>query len=492
MRALFRRLILGILISATGFLYSKAGDKPNILWIIAEDMSQDLGCYGNEFVHTPNIDRLASRGMKFKNVFTTGPACSPSRTALATGVYQTTLGAYHMRYSEELMPQLPEGIRTLPEMLREKGYFTGNISNISGTGTGKDDWLFKTSRKIWDTQSWEELVQNEPFYGLVNMSHSHRPFARDSHTKVDEDDVEIPPYYPNHPVSRKDWAGYLEDVNRADELVGGILEKLESDGLEENTIVVFLSDHGRPMIRAKNWLYDSGTQVPLVIYYPDSVEKPARFKVGTENRDLISGVDLVAETLLAAGGEIPEWMQGRSFLREASEPREAVYTAVDRIGNIDTRSRAVRTHRFKYVRNYKIPGSINESTTAYRRAMHPIYHLLNIMGEKGLLTLDQARLLEPMTAEELYDLESDPYEMTNLIGDPEYVAQHKSLEAMLSTWIESSGDRGFEEEDPAIAAYFNSYGQTTTKDLEKYGATTTNKLQEDFKRMRAYVQSHFE
>ncbi len=492
MRALIGLSILGFLFGSTAFLYSKAGDRPNILWIIAEDMSQDLGCYGNEFVHTPNIDRLAARGMRFKNVFTTGPACSPSRTALATGVYQTTLGAYHMRYSEELMPRLPERIRTLPEMLRENGYFTGNIFNVSGTGTGKDDWLFKTSRKIWDTQSWEELVENEPFYGLVNMSHSHRPFARDSEMKVEEEGVEIPPYYPNHPVSRKDWAGYLEDVNRADELVGAILEKLESDGLEDNTIVVFLSDHGRPMIRAKNWLYDSGTQVPLVIYYPDNVEKPSRFKAGTENRDLISGVDLVAETILAAGGRIPEWMQGRSFLREKSEPRKAVFTAVDRIGNINTRSRSVRTHHFKYIRNYKIPGSINESTTAYRRAMHPMYHLLQIMGEKSLLTPAQARLLEPMAPEELYDLESDPFEMMNLVGNPEYVVQHHSLKAMLATWIETSGDRGFEAEDPAVAAYFNSYGQTTTKDLEKYGATTTDRLQKDFNHMRAYVQSHFE
>lgn len=492
MRYLVKLSVFGLLLTSTTFLYSEKEDRPNILWIIAEDMSQDLGCYGNELVHTPNIDGLASRGMRFKNVFTTGPACSPSRTALATGVYQTTLGAYHMRYREDLMPHLPEGILTLPEMMRVYGYSSGNIHGICGTGTGKDDWLFKTSRKIWDTQSWEELVQNQPFFGMINMSHSHRPFARDSKAKVDEEKVNVPPYYPNHPVARNDWAGYLEDVNRADELVGEILDKLEEDKVAGNTIVVFLSDHGRPMIRAKNWLYDSGTQIPLVIYYPDSVEKPAGFVVGAENTDLISAVDLVAETLLAAGGEIPGWMQGQSFLRGNSSLREAVYTAVDRIGNIDTRSRAVRTQKFKYIRNYKIPGSINEAATAYRRAMHPIYHLLEIMGEKRLLTSVQARNLKPMAPEELYDIEDDPFETINLVGNEKYQGVLEELQQSLADWIESSDDRGFEEESPAITEYFSNYGKTTTKDLKKYGATTTDKLLDDYERMRKYVGSYFE
>lgn len=466
--------------------------KPNILWIVAEDMSQDLGCYGNELVHTPHIDRLAAGGMRFNKVFTTGPACSPSRTALATGVYQTTLGAYHMRYSDELMPSLPEGIKILPELMREEGYSTGNIFDVCETGKGKDDWLFKTEGKNWDTQSWDELVKAEPFYGVINMHESHRAFARTAVAKVDASKIEIPPYYPNHEVSRDDWVGYLEDVNRSDELVGAILEKLEADGVADNTIVVFISDHGRPMIRGKNWLYDSGTLIPMVIYYPEGMETPDAFERGGENSNLLSGVDLVAQTLLMGGGEIPDWMQGRSFLHKDSIPREYIYTAVDRIGNIDSRSRAVRTERFKYISNSKIPGSVNSATTSYRRAMHPVHHLLIVMGEKGLLTPGQARLLEPIEAEELYDLQSDPFEMVNLVGDSEFADVHSQLKANLSDWVKTSGDRGFDPESPEVIEYFSNYGKTTSKDLAKYGATTTDKMAEDFKKMRAYVESFFE
>ncbi|CAA6692417.1 MULTISPECIES: sulfatase [unclassified Lentimonas] len=471
---------------------STANSNPNILWIIAEDMSPDLGCYGNDLVTTPNIDGLAAKGMRFNRVFTTGPACSPSRTSLATGVYQTTLGAYHMRYSDEMMPELPAHVQTLPELMREQGYFTGNIYDICGTGKGKDDWLFKTSKKTWDTQSWDEMVGQEPFYGVINLSESHRPFARNSKAKVDEDAVIIPPYYPNHEVSRNDWAGYLEDVNRADELLGSILKQLERDGKSENTIVVFLSDHGRPMMRGKNWLYDSGTQIPLVIYIPDAVAKPAGFKVGGQSSELIVSIDLVAETLLAGGATIPEWMQGQSFLQANSSPREEVYTAVDRIGNINTKSRAVRTERFKYIRNFNRPESINECSTSYRRAMHPIYHLLAVMGEKNLLTPAQAQLLQPLVDEELYDLESDPFETVNLIGNDSYAEEHAALKAKLAELIESTGDRGFEPESPELAEYFSNYGKTTSKDLAKYGATTTDKMQADYQKTRSHVESFFE
>ncbi|MBT5814313.1 MAG: sulfatase [Opitutales bacterium] len=458
-----------------------ANARPNVLWIIAEDMSQDLGCYGNELVHTPNIDGLAREGMRFDRVFTTGPACSPSRTALATGVYQTTLGAYHMRYSDELLPVLPAPYKILPELMRKNGYYSGNIKKFGKTGTGKDDWLFQTSQKSWDTNSWDDLVDNQPFFAQINFSESHRAFARKSKYPIDTDKISIPPYYPDHPVSREDWAGYLEEVNVADEHVGDILAKLKEDGLAKNTIVIFLSDHGRPMIRAKNWLYDGGTLVPMVIHYPENVDTPSGFEIGSSNSNIISGVDLVAETLLMTGASIPDWMQGRSFLRSDSRSREYLYTAVDRIGDIDSRSRAVRTQRFKYIRNYKIPGSVNESTTQYRRASHPIYHLLNIMGEKGLLPPVQAKLLEPIASEELYDLENDPFEIVNLVGNPKFAAMRGRFERNLTDWIESSGDRGFEEDSDAIVEHFNAYGISTAK-----------RQKDGIKKRRAAVEAYFE
>ncbi len=473
-----KKIYILILLS---LLSSDAKGKPNILWIVAEDMSPDIGCYGNDLVTTPNIDRLAFNGMRFENVFTTGPACSPSRTALATGVYQTTLGAYHMRYSDELLPELPESITILPKLLRENGYTTGNIKDICGTGIGKDDWLFKTDQKTWDTSSWDKLKQKQPFFGQIHFSESHRAFARSAKARVDMDKIKLPPYYPDHLIAKEDWAGYLEEVNVADEQVGAVLETLERDGLAQNTIVVFFSDHGRPMIRDKNWLYDSGTQVPLVIYYPEQVKKPERFKEGGVSSELISAVDLVAETVLMAGIEVPRWMQARSFLREDSKPRKYVFTAVDRIGNIDSQSRAIRSERYKYIRNYKTPGSVNECSTAYRRAMHPVYHLLNVMGERGLLTPEQEQLLKPIAEEELYDLNSDSYETINLIGDIDHRAAHKELKGELSKWIDRSGDRGFEEDSQALVDYFHEYGVSTTKRNEPRIA-----------QLRKTVEAHFE
>ncbi len=458
-----------------------ANQRPNILWIIAEDMSQDLGCYGNDLVATQNIDGLAAKGMIFHRMFTTGPACSPSRTALATGVYQTTLGAYHMRYSDELLPELPKPYKILPEMMREQGYYTGNIKSFSKTGTGKDDWLFKTQQKSWDTDRWADLKDNQPFYGQINFKQSHRVFAGNPRHPIDPDSVTLPPYYPDHLVARQDWAEYLEDVVTADEHVGDILDQLRRDGMAANTIVIFISDHGRPMMRGKNWLYDSGTLIPMVVYIPAGVKTPDGFERGGQNSALLSGVDLVAETLLLAGAKIPDWMQGRSFLRNDSQPREYVFTAVDRIGQFESQSRAVRTERYKYIRNFKIPGSVNETSTAYRRSTHPIHHLLNVMGEKRMLTPAQEQLLQHIASEELYDLQNDPFEVVNLFGDPGYEEILEVLSEKLTDWIKQSGDRGFEKDSYAIVKHFHEYGISTTK-----------RSADSIEKLRKVVEAHFE
>lgn len=480
MKSQFLHYAMGIvLLLSMASLHADETRRPNILWIIAEDMSPDLGCYGNEVVTTPNIDGLAAKGMRFTSVFTTGPACSPSRTALATGVFQTTLGAHHMRYSRELMPSLPKPVKILPELMRENGYFTGNIKNIGGTGSGKDDWQFKVPGKSWDTHSWEELVKRQPFFAQINSRESHRGFS--SPKSIPKEKISIPPYYPDHPVARNDWAGYFASVNRFDRQVGAILKQLGTDKLEKNTIVCVLSDHGRPMIRGKNWLYDSGTRVPLIIYYPEGVKRPHGYQTGSESSALVSAIDLVAETVLMAGGTIPEWMQGRSFLRKNSKQRHYIHTAADRIGDVDTCSRAVRTDRFKYIRNYKTPASINECTTAYRRAAHPIYHLLNIMGERGLLNPVQALLLKPLASEELYDLDNDPYETVNLIGNEDFDKAQRELESQMAEWIEFSKDKGLEKDSDAIVAHF-----------KEYGITTFRKRAKSIRRMQSSVEKHFE
>lgn len=451
--------------------------QPNILWIMAEDMSPDLGCYGNNVVTTPHIDGLAAKGMKFTNVFTTAPACSPSRTSLATGVYQTTLGAHHMRYTQALKPKLPEPVKHLPELMRELGFYTGNIRTMGGIG--KDDWQFKLAGKPWDTHSWKKVIKQQPFFAQINSKHSHRAFPPQQN--ISKDKIKIPPYYPDHPVMRNDWAGYLTSVNTFDQQVGAVLKQLEIDGLHKNTIVCVLSDHGRPMMRGKTWLYDSGTHIPLIIYIPEDLKKPQSYQPGTEKNDLISSIDLVAETILMAGGSLPDWIQAKSFLQKGSQPREYIYTAVDRIGNLDKCSRAIRSKKYKYIRNFKTPGSINECSTPARRAVNPIYHLLNIMGEKNLLTPVQAQLLKPMEEEELYDIKNDPYETINLIGKEKFNLVHQELRINLENWIKTSEDKGMKDDSEAIKKRFIQYGVSSFQKKEK-------RIQE----LRASVEKHFE
>ena len=174
-----------------------------------------------------------------------------------------------MRYSNELTPALPKPVKVLPELMRENGYYTGNIKEIGGTGSGKDDWLFKVTGKAWDTPSWDELLKHQPFFAQINSRQSHRGFS--SAENISKEKIKIPSYYPDHLVTRNDWAGYFDSVNKFDAQVGAILKQLEADHLDKNTIVCVFSDHGRPMIRGKNWLYDSGTRIPLIIYYPKEV-----------------------------------------------------------------------------------------------------------------------------------------------------------------------------------------------------------------------------
>ncbi len=455
--------------------------EPNIVWIIAEDMSPDLGCYGNQAVTTPHLDGLAQRGMKFNRMFTNGPACSPSRTALATGVFQTTIGAYHMRYSDALRPRLPEPITIIPEVMRKLGYYTGNIKNIGKTGTGKDDWLFQTEQKSWDTHDWKELIKHQPFYAHININESHRPFKSKSSISVKIDNMKIPPYYPDHPVTRSDWAGYLSEVNIVDEHVGDIIAQLEKDNLADSTIFIFISDHGRPMTRGKNWLYDSGTNIPFLLYIPTALQSPERYRAGTSDDTLLSGVDLVAETILLAGGTVPSWMQGRSFLRADSQPRSFVATAADRFGNVDSCSRAIRTERYKYIRNFKTPGSIVASATPYRMASHPLFHLMTIMGERGLLNEVQAQLVKPLVPEELYDLEKDPFETTNLIGVESYQATHAELKKQLESWMADSKDRGLDQDSAEIIEHFHNYGLESMK-----------KYQKSIDKLHAEVERYFE
>ncbi len=436
--------------------------KPNIVWIVAEDMSPDLACYGSKVVKTPYIDKLASKGMKFTQAHVTAPACSPSRTSLATGVFQTTLGAHHMRYSKELKPKLLEGIRTLPDLLQQEGYNTGNVRSVKGLGTGKDDWQFKAPSS-WDAKKWDELTKKQPFFCQINLGNTHRAFSKYSNSKIKESNITLPPYYPNTRILREDWACYLNDVQKVDSQVGKILQAIKEKGLSENTIVVFLSDHGRPMLRGKNWLYDSGTRIPLIVYIPKNLDQPALYSASTSSEQLLSTIDLVAETASIAGVKTPEWMQGRTFLTKGSKAREYIFTAIDRVGGVDTRSRAIRSKKFKYIHNLKRPGSVMSCSTAYRKSNHPAYHVLNLLDQKGELNALQKQLVTRMPAEELYDLVNDPFETNNLIGKDDYKQVYNELQGELQKWLKTSKDKGLSEDSRQLKQHFINYKKSTDK-----------------------------
>lgn len=250
---------------------SAEGSKPNILWLDAEDTCPDLGCYGTPLVQTPNLDKLAAEGARFDQAFTTAPVCSPSRSAVVTGMYQTTTGTHHHRSKRD--KPLPENIKHISHYLHSAGYFVCNGQALTKDRKGKLDYNFKMSfDEAFDGTDWSQREPGQPFFAEVHFGESHRAFHKDSDNPIDPEQVKIPPYYPDHPVTRLDWALYLETIQNLDKKVGKVLQRLEDEGLAENTVVFFWGDHGRPMVRGKQFLYDGGIHIPLIVRWPGMIE----------------------------------------------------------------------------------------------------------------------------------------------------------------------------------------------------------------------------
>ena len=433
---------------------------PNILWILAEDFSPDLGCYNYPLVHTPNIDGLASAGVRFTRVFTTAPVCAPSRTALATGMYQTSINAHHMRYPDSLKNELPSDVIPLNELMRRQGYQTAKI--IDDPGKGKEDWSFRSDLAHYDLVHWDSLAEDKPFFGVVNLRLTHRPFERDTVRPIDPKLVKIPPYYPDHDISRQDWAAYLETAQILDQQVGQVIDELARRNLDENTIVFFFADHGRPMSRGKNSHFDSGNHIPLIIYCPTGLAWNEFLPAGATNEDLISAIDITATSLALTGANKPTWMQGRVFLgKNKEEARNYIFCASDRIGESYRILRSVRSKEYKYIRNFNPGFSINATATAYRKAMHPIHHLLNIYQEKGLLTPAQQMLVDPFPEELLFNVIEDPYEVNNLLDDADHQQVLQEMRQQLKDWQDRTTDHGMTPDSEALQDAFRVYAETS-------------------------------
>ena len=336
-----------------------ADSRPNILWISCEDISPNLGCYGDPDAITPTLDALAEKGVRFSRAFTIAGVCAPNRSGTITGVFPCSIGSHNMRSSA----QLPPHVKCFPEYLRRAGYFCTNNS--------KTDYNFPVPKQAWDECSrkahWKHRPKGKPFFAVFNITTTHESQIRtpqavfDKRTQAlspeqrqDRAKVHIPPYYPDTPVVRNDWARYLELITAMDYEVAGRLKELTEAGLEDDTIVFFWSDHGAGLPRAKRWIYDSGTIVPVIVRIPKRYRVGDQGKPGTVDGQLVSFVDLAPTVLNLAGVEIPPHMQGRPFLgRDLPPEREYVYSIRDRMDERYDMIRSVRGKQFRYIRNYR-------------------------------------------------------------------------------------------------------------------------------------------
>ena len=452
----FLHLVLTLAFQAA-CLAADAAKRPNILWLIGEDFGPELGCYGTSQVSTPNLDRIAAEGVRYTRAYTTAPVCSASRSAFMTGMYQTTIGAHNHRSHRDDGYQLPEGVRVLPDWLRDAGYFTANIVTLPPAcgfkGTGKTDWNFNRTGPAFDSAKWDDLKTHQPFYAQVNFKETHRKFNAPS--KADPAKVVIPPYYPDHPVTRKDWAQYLDSAAELDRKVGLILAQLATDGLAENTIVIFFGDHGQAHVRGKQFCYEEGLHIPLLIRWPKSFPAPKQLQPGLVDDRFIEAIDLAPTMLAFAGAPKPAKMQGRIFLGEQAEaPREFVFGARDRCDETVFRFRTVRDARYRYIRNFT-PDRPFLQRNDYKERSYPVWNLLKELHTQDKLTPAQDFLCQPtMPSEELYDLESDPHEIKNLATSesPAHQSALQRLRGVLEKWIVETDDQGRAFEPPEVAA----------------------------------------
>lgn len=421
------------------------GPRPNFLWLIAEDFGQHLGCYGAKEVWTPNLDRLAAEGVRYTHFFDTAPVCSPSRSSFMTGMHSITIGSHNHRSHRDDGYKLPPGVRVLPDWFRDAGYFTANLVELPEAfgfrGTGKTDWNFTYEGKPFDSASWSDLKGHQPFYAQINFKETHRGF--NAPKRADPAKVEIPPYYPDHPVTREDMAAYLDSATELDRKVGLILKQLEEDGLAENTIVVFFGDNGQSHVRGKQFVYDEGLRVPLIIRWPKNLPVPAHFKPASVDDRMLMSIDLGATMLDLAGAKVPEKMEGRPFLgAHVGAPREYAFGARDRCDETVFRLRTVRDLRYRYIRNFT-PERPFLQANAYKERSYPVWNLLKELDKEGKLTPTQKVLTAPtMPPEELYDLQTDPWEIHNLAQSPEHQETLKRLRAALEKWLEETNDQG--------------------------------------------------
>ena len=422
-------------------------DMPNILWITCEDVSADyLGCYGDDYAETPNLDRFAAEGVRYTRAFATAPVCAPARSCLITGAYATSLGTQHLRSDIKLRKYWG-----FTRCLRQAGYYCSN--------NYKEDYNFKDV-ELWDDSSsmahWRSRREGQRFFSVFNFTSTHQgqingtdeQFFETYRSKLKEEErhvpakIKLPPYYPDTVFVRKIWARYYDLITYMDKQVGELLAQLEADGLADSTIVFFFSDHGMGLPRFKRTLYDSGLHVPLLIRFPEKYKRLAASRAGQTSDRLVSFVDFTPTMYNLVGLPLPDDMQGRAFLGpKAGPPRKYVFAAASRVDEVYEMARCVRDKRYKYIRNY-MPHLPHIQPSEYPNRAE-IMQELRRAAATGKLTGPQKSWWEPTRpVEELYDCAADPHEINNLARSSRHKAVMKRLRKALRDWMVETRDTG--------------------------------------------------
>ncbi len=449
------------LLSVVQGIFAQTKSRPNILWFVVDDMSANFSCYGETAILTPHVDKLAAEGIRFTRAYATSPVCSTFRSALITGMYQTSIGAHHHRSGRgKHRIQLPEGVSPIPELFQDAGYYTCNGSGVSGLDrttqklangkkqNGKTDYNFDWAPKMYDSHDWAGRKEGQPFFMQVQLHGGKLRGASEVHyTRFDTQfsklfpkpltpaSVKLPPYYPRDPVLLKDWSTYLDSVRVTDHHVGLVMKRLKDEGLLQNTLVAFFTDHGISHARGKQFLYDEGTHIPIVLRGPGIPQNQIR-------TDLIEHIDIAALSLSAAGIPLPKKMEGRDILSRDYEPREAVFAARDRCGEAADRIRSVRTDKYLYIRNF-FPKRPFLMPSNYKDSKLILIRLRELHAEGKLSKLSEKLLFSPeRQPEELYLYAEDPWQTRNLFDEPEHAKALELHRRLLDSWIKTTGDPG--------------------------------------------------
>lgn len=444
-RVVVLALILGALTAA---------DRPNIVWIVAEDMSANFGCYGATDIRTPNVDRLAAEGVRFSRAYVTAPICSTSRSALITGMYQSSIGAHHHRSGRGAVKiTLPAGVVPVPALFKQAGYWTCNADwpvKPADKGIAKTDYNFEWDRAIYDGNDWAVRKAGQPFFAQIQLwggkvrdgAKAPDIFRQTLGGLTPTEYLALPPYYPRTPAMLADWGLTLDACRLVDLQIGQIRERLEREGVLDNTVIMFITDHGVSHARGKQFLYDEGTHIPFIVRGPAIAR-------GQVRPDLVEHIDLAATSLALAGIAKPAAMQACDVLAADYQPRDAVFCGRDRADETVDHLRSVRTDRWLYLRNH-LPQRPHLQPNRYKDGKR-CYLALREAEKAGQLTdLQRALLLSPTRpAEELYDYRTDPFQVVNLAGDPAYATIVADLRARLARWEVESDDQGRQAESAA-------------------------------------------